>query len=158
MSQGLSRLPVLAALAVALPAIVLMGACSTPSSPPEQVSASNPTVTYAYHGDEELIKANQQAQVFCDRYQGAPHAISISATADGGKSAVFECQKAQPAMIVLVPPSSYLSASYQTDQELLSASRNARLYCLNTGLRGLTTSIRPNAIAGNTVTFQCSAG
>ncbi len=128
-----------------------------PSSSPQQVSASNPTVTYVYHGDEELIRANQQAMAFCDPYHGTPHAVSIASTGDGGKSAVFECLKTQPAVVVLEPARSYLSASYQTDQEFLNASRNARLYCMNSGMRGLTTSIHPNPISGNTVTFQCSA-
>jgi hypothetical protein len=158
MSHQRPRSAALAVLAVALPAVILTSACAyTPSSAPEQVSATNPTVTYVYRGDEELIGANQKAQVFCDPYQGTPRAISVLPTSDGGKSAVFECLKTPPAVVVLAPASSYLSVSYQTDQELLNASRNARLYCLNSGLRGVTTSIRPNPIGANTVTFQCSA-
>jgi hypothetical protein len=59
MPHHLPRPQLLAALAVALPAVMLLSACVTPSSPPAQVGASNPTVTYVYRGDDELIKAYQ---------------------------------------------------------------------------------------------------
>jgi hypothetical protein len=70
---------------------------------------------------------------------------------------VFECVNPPPTVVVLAPASSYLSVPYQTDQEFMNASRNARLYCLNSGLGGLTTRIGQNQAGGNTVTFQCGA-
>jgi hypothetical protein len=77
---------------------------------------------------------------------------------DGGKSAVFECVKTPPRLVMVAPASTYLTVSYQTDQQLLDASRNARAYCMNNGMRGLTTNITQNAYGGSTAAFQCSPG
>jgi hypothetical protein len=158
MSHYFPRPARVAALAAALPALILSTACTVVSTQPHQVAASNPTVTYAYVGDSQLIDANQRAIRFCDPYQGTPHAVSVTDTGNGGRSATFECLKAPLPMEVLVPTRSYLTASYQTDQEFLDASRNARLFCLNAGMRGLTTSITPNPGGGNSVAFQCRPG
>ncbi len=158
MSRNFVRPAGIAARAFVLPAFILASGCTVVSSPPEQVGASNPTVTYAYYGDDQLINANQRAIGFCDPYQGTPHAISITDTGNGGKSATFECLKSALPMEVLIPTQSYLSASYQTDQEFLDESRNARLYCLNSGMRGLVTNVTPNPGGGNSVAFQCRAG
>ncbi len=127
------------------------------ASPPQQVNATNPSVTYTYSGDAELIAANQKATAFCAPYQGSPQATSITTMQDGGKAAVFECVK--PAAIVVQSPQNFnLTSTYQTDQELLAAARNAHLYCISTGMPGLTTSTTTSANGNRTVAFQCTQG
>jgi hypothetical protein len=59
-------------MVAALAGLMLVSCVSTRSSQPEQVAASNPTVTYEYRNDDELIKANQQAITFCNQYEVFP--------------------------------------------------------------------------------------
>ena len=51
---------------------LIVTSCAPQYSSPQQVQASNPTVTYKYHNDQELIEVNQTAVTFCNQYRAAP--------------------------------------------------------------------------------------
>lgn len=141
--------------AVAIAAIMMASCASTGSSSPKQVSMSNPTVTYQYRNDDELIQANQRAIAFCEPYQSLPQAQSFSSDPDGRRVVVFECvQTLQTAAID--HPDSALRYNYRTDQELLEVSRNAQVYCTKIGRPEVASNIVVHADGSKTVTFQCS--
>jgi hypothetical protein len=51
---------------------------------------TNPSVTYKYRTDQELLTASQNATTYCGQYQTAPRAATITNNADGSKTAVFQ--------------------------------------------------------------------
>lgn len=141
----------------AVPALagLLAVSCAPQYSAPQQVRANNPSVTYKYHNDQELLTVNQNALTFCNQYRSAPRAARF-ATEPDGKLVVFECA---PAAIAATPSVQYnpnLTYNYQTDPELLEASQNARTYCMNNGSQQAISNIVTNANGTRTVTFQCS--
>ena len=79
---GLQAATVLVGLAAA--------GCAPRYSAPVQLQASNPTVTYQYRNDAELLQANQNAAAFCGQYQSTPRTAHID-EAPGGRVVVFEC-------------------------------------------------------------------
>jgi len=135
---------------------LMAASCAPLHSSPEQVQASNPSVTYKYSSDQELVQANQSAATFCNRYQSVPRATNFANDPDGSRIVVFECVQTSAA-----PPAQYnpnLTYNYRTDQELLDASRNAQIYCMNNGSQQVISNIVTNANGTKTVTFQCSSG
>lgn len=141
-------------------AVVLAGlvavACAPLHSSPEQVRASNPSVTYKYSSDQELVQANQRAAKFCNRYQSIPGAANLAKDSDGSQIVVFECVETSATSQEQYNPN--LTYNYRTDQELLDASRNAQIYCMNNGSQQLISNIVTNENGTKTVTFQCSSG
>ncbi|HEY9567535.1 MAG TPA: hypothetical protein VIR38_05555, partial [Thalassobaculum sp.] len=133
-----------------------LASCAPLEKPPEAVAASNPTVTYNYEGDEQLLAASQKASVFCSQYQTVPRTVDITDNPDGTDTVVFECVPAPQTAAVAPPPASpNLSYIYRTDEELLPASRNAEAYCMRYGPR-MTSTIVTNADGTRTVTFRCT--
>jgi len=139
-------------------ALLLMASCvSTRSSSPQQVEVSNPTVTYKYRDDVELVEANQRAITYCAQYQSLPQAQSFSRDTDGRNIVIFEClPSASLPVAPLREPNADLRYDYRTDQELLDLSRNAQVYCLNSGAPEMDSNIVVNANGSKTVTFRCS--
>jgi hypothetical protein len=138
-------------------ATVAVASCA-PSHSLQQVKTSNPSVTYEYRGDQELLQAQQNAVTFCNQYQSAPRpARFTSGPNDGSDHVVFECDPSLPAA---APPQqalgSNLTYSYRTDQELLDASRSAQTYCMNNGSQQAVSSIVTNSDGSRTVMFQCT--
>tara|TARA_R110000782_G_scaffold61567_6_gene126814 strand:+ start:3920 stop:4321 length:402 start_codon:yes stop_codon:yes gene_type:complete len=131
-----------------------MAACAAQNPPPKQVDASNPTVTYKYHSDDELIEVNQRAETYCRQYNFASRPDTFSTNSDGTKSVVFECV---PMVTSTATPiqNSNLIYTYRTDQELVNASRSAQAYCASTGNNQVIASIVNNNDGSRTVTFQC---
>jgi hypothetical protein len=149
--------------AAALLAGPIVASCTPQYSAPQQVEASNPTVTYKYRSDQELVQANRNAAIFCNRYQAVPRTGNFSNDPDGSRVIVFEC--VQPAPTAAPMPAAPMPAAhpnltytYRTDQELLDASRAAQTYCMNNGSRQVLSNIVTNANGTRTVTFQCSPG
>jgi hypothetical protein len=140
--------------ATALAALVAT-ACVPQYMPPQQVAASNPTVTYKYYGDQELIQANQQAAAFCAQYQSAPRTAGFSNDPDGRKVVIFECVQMTGQLAAPQQYSPNLSYNYRTDPELLEASRNAQVYCMNSGSQPVVSNIGTSANGTRIVTFQC---
>jgi hypothetical protein len=75
-------------------AILLAGlavtACAPRYSAPVQVAASNPTVTYQYRNDGDLLQANQNAVGFCGQYQASPRQLRFG-EGPNGRIVEFEC-------------------------------------------------------------------
>jgi hypothetical protein len=142
-------------LSIALLAAGTVAACAQLPSSQQPVQASNPTVTYNYRTDQELLQANQNATTHCGQYQTAPRTASLTNNADGSKTAVFECVRTTlPAPPPTTPGQSY---TYRTDQELVQSSQTATAYCLKYGSQPMTSSIVTNANGTRTATFQCGA-
>jgi hypothetical protein len=111
--------------AAVLLASVAVASCATPHSL-QQVKTSNPSVTYEYRGDQELLQAQQNAVVFCSQYQSAPRPARFTTDSNGqSNNVVFDCDPsyatAAPRQQAFDPNLTY---SYRTDQELLDASWN----------------------------------
>jgi hypothetical protein len=143
-------------LAATVLAGLMVASCEPQSSSPQQVRTSNPSVTYKYHSDQELVQANQSAATFCNQYQSVPRTANFTDDWDGNRVVVFECVSTTMA----APPQQSnpnLTYNYRTDQELLDASRNAQNYCRNNGSQQEAISnIVTNANGTKTATFQCS--
>jgi hypothetical protein len=135
-------------------AALMIASCSMPGSP-KQVDAAKPTVTYKYGTDDQLIEANQRAVTYCNQYESIPRPQSFSNDADGDSIVVFECVKSSLAAAP-VQPNSDLTYNYRTDQQLLDASRNAQVYCVNHGSPEMDSTIVANSDGSKTVTFRCN--
>ena len=139
--------------AVALFAAGVLAGCASFPSSQQPVQSSNPTVTYNYRTDQELLQANQNATAFCNPYQTTPRTSSITTNADGSKAVHFECVRTTIAAPAPTPPSQ--SYTYRTDQELVQASQTAGAYCQKYGSQPMTSSMVTNPDGSRTVTFQC---
>lgn len=143
-------------------AALIFASCSTSprSSSPQQVAESNPTVTYKYRNDDELIQANQRAVIFCNQHQALPQprAEGFTVDADGDRMVVFECLSGTSSVVAATPlrqPDSDLTYNVRTDQDLLNASRDAQVYCLNNGLPEMDSDIVTHSDGSKTVSFRC---
>jgi hypothetical protein len=142
--------------AAAALATLLTAACVAPYQPPQQVQASNPSVTYQYHSDQELLQVNQTASTFCNQYRAQPRPASFTNNPDGSKIVAFECVQMVAPMVQQSQFNTNLNYTYRTDQELLDASRNAQAYCINRGSSQVTSVTGINPDGTRTVAFQCS--
>ena len=143
-------------LNIALLAAGTLAACAQLPSSQQPVQASNPSVTYSYRTDQELLRASQNATTYCGQYQTAPRAATITNNADGSKTAIFECVRTTASAPPPVNPN--LSYTYRTDQELVQASQTASAYCLRNGSPSTTSSnMMANSDGTRTVTFQCGS-
>ncbi len=151
-----------------VPAILLAGmsaACAPIDTPPQEVSSSEPSVTYKYDSDKDLYDADQRASTFCAKYNLVPNATEFKTLQSGEKEVTYDCLAASaPAFKNVAAPAPAaptpaakpaLSYSYQTDQELLAASRNARVYCMNNGMQSTVTNTTVNPNGTKTIFFQC---
>ena len=151
---GVQGCVVLAALTVA--------SCTSPSSSSsshslQQVEATNPSVTYEYAGDTQLLEAQQKAVAFCSQYQSTPRPARITSSSDGGaNNVVFECDPNLPVTAPPVVTGSDLTYSYRNDQELLAAWRNAETYCTGTGRQAAVPDVHTNPDGSKTVVFRCT--
>jgi hypothetical protein len=139
--------------AVALLAAGVVASCAPFPSSQQPVQSSNPSVTYNYRTDQELIQVNQRATTYCSQYQTAPRTANISTNADGSKSVLFECVRTTSSASPPTTPNQ--SYSYRTDQELVQVSQTAGAYCRQYGSQPMTSSIVTNPDGTKTVTFQC---
>jgi hypothetical protein len=139
--------------AVALLAAGVVASCAPFPSSQQPVQSSNPSVTYNYRTDQELIEANQRAATYCTQYQTASRTANITTNPDGSKAVRFECVRTTLPAPPPPPPSQ--SYTYRTDQELLQVSQTAGAYCRTYGSQPMTSSIVTNPDGTKTVTFQC---
>jgi hypothetical protein len=178
-----ASIPRAAAAAAALLAAAALASCAPAYSPPREVQASNPTVTYTYTSNQALLQADQSAATFCSRYQGVARATSFSTDPAGDHVVVFACVPSAPApdsAAAAPPPGPYAAAqpgayaaapaapaaadpanpnltyTYLSDQQLMDDQQNARLYCSSLGTPQVTSSTVENADGSRTVTFQCA--
>ncbi len=141
--------------AAAVLAGVLAASCAPQYQAPQQVAASNPSVTYKYFGDQELLQADQQAVAFCSQYHSSPRTSGFANDPSGSKVVVFECVQTTTQIVPQQQYNSNLSYSYRTDPELLEASQNAQNYCSNSGSQPVASNIVSGADGTRTVVFQC---
>jgi hypothetical protein len=155
-----SRFPLGIARTATVLAALLLAACAPQYSAPQQVQANNPSVTYKFNGDQELLQANQSATTFCHQYRSAAQTSSIAASPEGGKTVIFECVPMPVVMTTAAAPAQPFNPNptytYNTDQDLLDASRNAETYCMNNGSQRALSTIVTNANGTKSVTFQCT--
>ena len=139
-------------------ALLAAGAVASCSQLPSQqpVQSSNPSVTYSYRTDQELLQANQNATTYCGQYQTAPRTATLTNNPDGSKTVVFECVRTA-ALPAPAPVNPNLSYTYRTDQELVQASQTAGAYCLKYGSQPMTSRMVTNSDGTKTVTFQCGS-
>ena len=142
-------------MAAALLAL-LVASCAQPSTSPEQVQSSNPSVTYKYHNDQELLQVDQSAATYCSQYKGLPQATNFTPDPNGGNDVVFQCVPPTTQATSQVPVNPNLTYTFGSDTELLNDSRNAQTYCMNNGSSQVTSNITTNADGTKTVTFQCN--
>lgn len=135
---------------------LMVASCAPLTSSPEQVQTKNPSVTYKYNSDQELVQANENAATYCNKYQSVPRTASFSNDPDGSRVVIFECVQTAGAPSTQYNPN--LTYNYRTDQELLNAAQNAQIYCLNNGSHQLFSDMVTNSNGTKTVTFHCSAG
>lgn len=142
-------------------AIVLaaaLAACApVHSDGPDQVHANNPSVTYNYQTDEELLQAMQKAATYCSQYQTTmAKSGPITSNGDGTSTVAFECVPVTPPQAVAAAPRPALpmTYTYYNAQELLRASDQAELTCMNMGKRSAAT-ITANPDGSKTASFRC---
>jgi hypothetical protein len=135
---------------------LLVASCVQPSSSPEQVQSSNPSVTYKYHTDQELLQVDRSATTYCTQYRSLPQATNFAPDPNGGSDVVFECVPATTIETSQVPVNPNLTYTYENDTDLLTASRNAQSYCMNNGSSQVSSNITTNTNGTKTVTFQCN--
>ena len=153
MSMILRRFPRASVWAVAVLSAGAVASCGPLPTSQQPVQASNPSVTYNYRTDQELLQANQNAATYCGQYQTTPRTANITNNPDGSKAVVFECVRTTLPAPPPTPPS--LSYTYRTDQELVQASQTASAYCQKYGSQPMTSSVVTNPDGSRTVTFQC---
>jgi hypothetical protein len=142
-------------LGIGLVAAASLTACA---QTPREIHASNPTVTYNYRTDQELLQANQNASSYCAQYQTAPRTRTVTNNADGTRTVVFECvgpvspTVASTTTTTTVVPPPGMRYTYRSDQELIQASQTASARC---GTYPMTSTIVTNADGSRTVTFSC---
>ena len=141
-------------LNIALLAAGAVASCSQLPSSQQPVQSSNPSVTYNYRTDQELLQANQNATTYCGQYQAAPRTATLKSNPDGSKAVVFECVRTA-GLPAPAPSDPNLSHTYRTDQELVQASQTASAYCLKYGSQPMTSRVVTNSDGTKTVTFQC---
>ena len=139
--------------AVALLAAWAIASCAPSPSSQQPVQSSNPSVTYNYRTDQELIQANERATTYCSQYQTAPRTANVTNNPDGSKAVLFECVRTT--LPAPAPPTPSQSYTYRTDQELVQASQTAGAYCVKYSSQPMTSSIVTNPDGTKTVTFQC---
>lgn len=161
MATNRSPLKTLAVCAAIATTAGLLASCAPGPRAAQTMQQSNPSVTYKYRGDQELLNANQQAAAYCNQYGTVPRTANLTNNPDGTNTVIFECVKTGPSTAALppmapLPPNPALTYTYRSDQELLDAGRRADAYCMNYGQRMVATSnIVTNLDGTRTATFQC---
>jgi putative hemolysin len=138
---------------VATAATLMLAGCGSSRHEPQAVAAANPTITYKYHGEQELLQASNNASTYCSQYKAAPHTVRIERDNDP-HVVVFECiPNSGPVTTVqsFAPGTAY---TYHTDEELLDTSRNARNYCVAHGGQPVET-ITNNSDGTRSVSYSC---
>ncbi|MBL0931598.1 MAG: hypothetical protein IBJ15_15965 [Alphaproteobacteria bacterium] len=156
-----SRFRAAGAFAAVAVAGLTVAACTGPAAAPTQIQASNPSVTYTYRSDQDLIQANRAAATHCARYSAVPQTMRFFGEPSGERGVVFDCVPAAPVVaaapvaVAPVMPAPALSFTYAQDQELLQGTRSAQLQCANAGMQQALAGIVTNVNGTKTATFQC---
>jgi hypothetical protein len=142
-----------------LPKAIIAASCALPllltacgSREPRAVAANNPSITYDYRGDRELLQANQNAMTYCNQYNALPRTVHVGEGSEG-RRVTFECVPTNSiAETQFAPDTPY---RYRSDEELLTNSRSASRYCRAHGGETATSSIIEAPDGTRTVTYRC---
>lgn len=146
----------LLAPALVLAAGAAVASCAAPTSPPRQVEASHPSVTYKYRGDRELVHATRRAERYCGRYGAAPRMVNIADDPDGSSTVVFDCGQTIAATPAPPPRRPSVSYTYRSDRQLVDATGTAAAYCRPYNGRPEIATITSNDDGTRTVVFDCN--
>lgn len=135
-------------------AVLLAAACAPQHSAPTQTQATNPSVTYKYRGDDELVVANDKAMAYCAQYRSTATTARIDSTSDGGKEVTFECVPAPNLAGTQIYNPNY-PYPYHSDEDLLGIGESADLYCSNNGSQRALTTVSTDINGNKVVTFRC---
>jgi hypothetical protein len=143
-----------AALAVAL------SACAAYTPPPAQpVSATKPTITYAYANDAGLVDATRKAETYCMTYNSWPRTSDIFSKPEGGRNVTFVCDQPRAATVasssVGVPAQPSVNYTYRDDRGLIEASNQAQRYCAGFNSFARSSLVNTNVDGSKTITFVC---
>ncbi|MEX1306316.1 MAG: hypothetical protein WEA84_14265 [Rhodovibrionaceae bacterium] len=132
-------------------------ASCAPSHSLKQVDTRNPTVTYEYRGDSELLQAQSRAAEFCRQYgKGADSGRISSGSGYGVQLVSFECDSELAGNLASGESAeSNLTYSYRTDQDLLNASQQAGAYCIERNSDLAVSDLRNNSDGSKTIVFRC---
>jgi putative hemolysin len=136
-------------------AVLLVSACAPQHSAPTQTSSTNPTVTYKYRGDEELMQASEKANAYCAQYHATAQTYRIDTESDGSRTAVFQCVALPTNMASAQVYNPNYPYNDNTDQDLLGVTQSADLYCANSGGQRAVTTINTDINGTKTITFRC---
>jgi hypothetical protein len=136
-----------------------LAACTSYARPAVQTSASKPTVSYEYGGDDGLIDATRKAETFCQQYGAWPSAVDFDKR-NGEQNVTFACDQprvvaAAPGTVVVTSPQPPLAYPYRDDRGLVEALTQAQRYCLGLNANARSTRVTNNADGSRTVTFEC---
>ncbi len=139
---------------MATAATLMLAGCGSSRHEPEAVASANPTITYKYHGEQELLQANDKAYSYCSQYKAVPRTVRIERDTDP-HVVVFECLPNGGGPVTTVqtftPNTPY---TYRSDEELLDTSRNARAYCVAHGGQP-TETITNNPDGTRSIAYSC---
>lgn len=136
-------------------AVLLVAACAPQHSAPTQTQSTNPTVTYTYRGDEELVQANEKAMTYCGQYRSAARTARIDTASDGSKTVVFDCVATAPNLATSQVYNPDYPYNYRTDEDLLGVTQSADSYCSSNGSQRALTTINTDSNGTRTITFRC---
>jgi uncharacterized protein YqgV (UPF0045/DUF77 family) len=137
-------------------AVLLVAACASHHSAPTQTQSTNPSVTYKYQGDEELVAANEKAQAYCSQYHSIATTAKIDTESDGSKTAVFQCVAMAPNAVGTQVYNPNYPYNYRTDEDLLQVTQTADMYCSQNGSQRALTTINTDVNGNKIITFRCA--
>jgi hypothetical protein len=119
-----------------------------------QTQATNPSVTYKYRGDDELVAANDKAMAYCAQYRSTATTARIDSTSKGAKEVTFQCVPAPNLAATQIYNPNY-PYGYRSDEDLLSVTESADRYCSNDGSQRALTTVTTDPNGNKVVSFHC---
>lgn len=130
-----------------LMAIPLLTACGT------EEMAPSPSITYHYHGDHELLAANNEATIFCADYSSTVTMATISGYS-WIRVAQFKCVAASASQTDDFNID--MSHLFEGDHGLLDVAGNASRHCARHGFQQVSSIISMDEDGHKFVTFECT--
>ena len=139
-----------------------LAACAVYSPPAQPVSATKPSITYAYRDDAGLIDATRKAETYCMTYNSWPRTTDIFSAPEGGRNVTFVCDQPRAATVasavspsVGIPAQPSVNYTYRDDRGLIEASNQAQRYCAGFTAHARSTLVTTNVDGSKTISFEC---
>jgi hypothetical protein len=151
---------VAARLCTAAIAAGALAACAAYPRPAEQVSATKPTITYAYSDDAGLVDATRKAEAYCTTYNSWPRTSDIFSKPEGGRNVTFVCDRPRAGTVAstsvgVPPPQPTVNYTYRDDRGLIEATNQANRYCAGFSAHARSTLVTSNVDGSKTMSFEC---